>query len=160
MHMVHNLDFKKLAVSCGISLGVGALSSFISMFGRDNFKDAVKPPLNPPEWLFPVVWTILFILMGISAYLIYMSDSEDEEKSKALTIYAVQLLVNFFWSIIFFNLSAYLFSSIWILFLLGLIVAMIISFYKINKTAALLQIPYLIWVAFATYLTIAITIIN
>lgn len=160
MQMVHNIDFKKQAVSCGISLGVGALSSFISMFGLKNFENAVKPPLNPPQWLFPIVWTILFILMGVSSYLIYISDSEDEEKNKALTIYAVQLLVNFFWPIIFFNLSAYLFSSIWILLLLGLIIAMIISFHKINKTAALLQLPYLIWVMFATYLTIAISILN
>ena len=160
MQMVHNIDFKKLSICCGISLGVGALSSLISMFGRENFENAVKPPLNPPQWLFPIVWTILFVLMGVSSYLIYISNSEDEEKNKALTVYAVQLLVNFFWPIIFFNLSAYLFASIWILLLLGLIIAMIISFHKINKTAAFLQLPYLIWVMFATYLTIAITILN
>ena len=160
MMLVHNFDVKKLSISCGISLGLGALSSFISMFGRDNFEKAVKPPLNPPGWLFPIVWTILFLLMGISAYLIYKSDSDDEEKTKAVTVYGVQLLVNFFWPIIFFNFSAYLLSSIWIILLLILIILMIKLFYDIDKTAAYLQIPYLIWVVFATYLTIAITILN
>jgi tryptophan-rich sensory protein len=160
MQLVHNINYKKLAISCGISLGVGALSSIISMFGKDNFEKVVKPPLNPPDWLFPIVWTILFILMGISSYLIYVSNNEEENKTKALSIYGAQLLVNFFWPILFFNFSAYLFSSIWILLLLGLIVAMIVSFYKIDKVAGILQVPYLIWVAFATYLTIAICVLN
>lgn len=160
MVLIHNFDIKKLSISCAISLGIGALSSFISMFGRDNFENAIKPPLNPPTWLFPIVWTILFLLMGISAYLVYKSDSDDEAKTKALTAYGVQLLINFFWPIIFFNLSAYLFASIWIIILLISIIIMIKLFYDIDRCAAYLQIPYLIWVCFATYLTIAITILN
>lgn len=160
MVLIHNFDIKKLSISCAISLGIGALSSFISMFGRDNFENAIKPPLNPPTWLFPIVWTILFLLMGISAYLVYKSDSDDEAKTRALTAYGVQLLINFFWPIIFFNLSAYLFASIWIIVLLISIIIMIKLFYDIDKCAAYLQIPYLIWVCFATYLTIAITILN
>ncbi len=160
MVLIHNFDIKKLSISCAISLGIGALSSFISMFGRDNFENAIKPPLNPPTWLFPIVWTILFLLMGISAYLVYKSDSDDEAKTKALTAYGVQLLINFFWPIIFFNLSAYLFASIWIIVLLISIIIMIKLFYDIDRCAAYLQIPYLIWVCFATYLTIAITILN
>ncbi|MGN1137827.1 MAG: TspO/MBR family protein, partial [Ruminococcus sp.] len=106
MVLIHNFDVKKLSISCSVSLGIGALSSFISMFGRDNFENAIKPPLNPPVWLFPIVWTILFLLMGISAYLVYKSDSDDDAKTKALTAYGVQLLINFFWPIIFFNFSA------------------------------------------------------
>ncbi|MGN1129881.1 MAG: TspO/MBR family protein [Ruminococcus sp.] len=160
MVLIHNFDVKKLSISCSISLGIGALSSFISMFGRDNFENAIKPPLNPPTWLFPIVWTILFLLMGISAYLVYKSDSDDDAKTKALTAYGVQLLINFFWPIIFFNFSAYLLSSIWIIVLLISIIVMIKLFYDIDKIAAYLQIPYLIWVVFATYLTIAITILN
>lgn len=160
MVLIHNFDIKKLSISCAISLGIGALSSFISMFGRDNFENAIKPPLNPPTWLFPIVWTILFLLMGISAYLVYKSDSDDQAKTKALTAYGVQLLINFFWPIIFFNLSAYLFASIWIIILLISIIIMIKLFYDIDRCAAYLQIPYLIWVCFATYLTLAITVLN
>lgn len=160
MVLIHNFDVKKLSISCSISLGIGALSSFISMFGRDNFENAIKPPLNPPTWLFPIVWTILFLLMGISAYLVYKSDSDDDAKTKALTAYGVQLLINFFWPIIFFNFSAYLLSSIWIIILLISIIIMIKLFYDIDRCAAFLQIPYLIWVCFATYLTLAITVLN
>lgn len=160
MVLIHNFDVKKLSISCSISLGMGALSSFISMFGRDNFENAIKPPLNPPTCLFPIVWTILFLLMGISAYLVYKSDSDDDAKTKALTAYGVQLLINFFWPIIFFNFSAYLLSSIWIIILLISIIIMIKLFYDIDRRAAYLQIPYLIWVVFATYLTLAITVLN
>ena len=131
------------------------------MMNRGAFEAAQKPPLTPPGWIFPVVWTILYTLMGISAYLIYKTKVDVEEtKSVALIIYGVQLIVNFFWSIIFFNLEAYLFAFIWILLLLFLIIVMIKLVYPINKAAALLQIPYLLWVAFATYLTFGVFILN
>lgn len=161
MQVIHNIDYKKLLISCGISLGVGGLSALISMMNSGAFDSAQKPPLTPPNWLFPIVWTILYILMGISAYLIYQSKVDVEEtKSVALIIYGVQLIVNFFWSIIFFNLQAYLFAFIWILLLLFLIIVMIKLFYPINKLSAILQIPYLLWVAFATYLTFGVFILN
>lgn len=161
MQVVHNINYKKLLISCGISLGVGGLSALISMMGRSSYEVAEKPPLTPPGWLFPIVWTILYILMGISSYLVYNTRTDlQDTKSTALIIYGVQLIVNFFWSIIFFNFSAYLFAFIWILLLLFLIFVMIKLFYKINKTAAILQIPYLIWVAFATYLTFGVFILN
>lgn len=161
MQVVHNIDYKKLLISCGISLGVGGLSALISMMNQKAFEAAQKPPLTPPGWLFPIVWSILYILMGISAYLIYKSKVDTPEtKTVALIIYGVQLIVNFFWSIIFFNLEAYLFAFIWILLLLFLIVVMIKLFYPINKLAAILQIPYLLWVAFATYLTFGVLILN
>ena len=161
MQVIHNINYKKLLFSCGISLGVGALSALISMSGMKNFEKVQQPPLTPPNWLFPVVWTILFILMGISAYLIYKSNTENNEaKTAALIIYGAQLIVNFFWSIIFFNFQAYLFASVWILLLFFLIILMIKLFYPINKTASYLQIPYLIWVGFATYLTIGVLLLN
>ena len=161
MQVVHNIDYKKLLISCGISLGVGGLSALISMMNREAFEAAQKPPLTPPGWLFPIVWTILYLLMGISAYLIYQSKVDvPETKTAALIVYGLQLIVNFFWSIIFFNLEAYLFAFVWILLLLFLILVMIKLFYPINKLAALLQIPYLIWVIFATYLTFGVFILN
>lgn len=161
MELFKKVDIKKLAVSLGISLGIGAVSGLIAMPGQMNFQETVaKPPLTPPSFLFPIVWTILYILMGISAYLVYMADGDSGDKNKALTVYAAQLVVNFFYSIIFFNMQAYLFASIWVILLWCLIIAMIYFFSKVNKTAAYLQIPYLLWVTFATYLTIGVCVLN
>lgn len=158
MSGVRKINIKQLAISLAISLGTGFLSGLISMLGAESFKKAVKPPLTPPDLVFPIVWSVLYILMGISAYIIYRSD--DMDKTKALFIYGAQLLVNFFWPIFFFNFSAYLFAFIWILLLWLLIILMIKSFYPISKTAALLQIPYFLWVSFAAYLNFAVFLLN
>lgn len=147
-----------LIFSICISLGVGAASAFFTMNSMNVYKDLVKPSLSPPGWIFPVVWTVLFILMGISAYLVYISASP--YRNSALRIYVLQLLVNFFWSIIFFNLEMYLLAFIWLLLLAVLIVLMIASFARVNKAAAYLQIPYLIWVLFAGYLNLSIYLLN
>lgn len=149
---------KALIVSILISVGVGALAAFFTRNSMEVYENLIQPPLSPPSWLFPVVWTILYILMGISAYLIYRSDSF--YRNSALKIYATQLIVNFFWTIIFFNLEMYLFAFIWLLLLLVLIILMIYGFSKINKTAAYLQIPYLLWVIFAGYLNFGIYWLN
>ena len=95
-------------VSIAISLGVGGLSALITNKAMEEFEMVAKPAISPPGWLFPVVWTVLFILMGISAGMVYLSN--DHSRTKALIIYGVQLVVNFFWSIIFFNLGAYMFA--------------------------------------------------
>lgn len=150
--------YKYLIISILISLGVGGLSALITGGDMDTYKYLSKPPLSPPSVLFPIVWTILFILMGISAYMVYVS--KDRDKDSALTVYVIQLIVNFFWSIIFFSLKLRLFALIWIILLLVLIIIMIVKFYRISYKAGLLQIPYLIWTCFATYLTIAIYILN
>ena len=139
---------------------VGVVSALLSGGFGAFYNKFTPPPLLPPSWLFPVVWTILYAVMGFSAYLIYSSDANHPEKSKALAIYWGQLAVNFFWSIVFFR-----FEELWaavavILILLALIIAMIIAFRKVNSLAALINTPYLLWVAFATYLTIAIAVIN
>lgn len=158
MSSVHKINYKQLAISLAISLGMGFLSGLVSMMGMENFENANKPPLTPPNYLFPIVWTILFILMGISAYIVFKSD--ELAKSNALIVYGIQLLVNFFWPIFFFNMSAYLFSFIWIIVLWLLIILMIKMFYPISKTAALLQIPYLLWVTFAAYLNFGVYLLN
>ncbi|MBE7043676.1 MAG: tryptophan-rich sensory protein [Ruminococcaceae bacterium] len=124
----------------------------------EQFAQLNQPPLSPPGWLFPVVWTILYTLMGISSYLIQQSDSPD--KNTALRLYGIQLAVNFFWPILFFRFQAYLLSFFWILLLWVLIIVMIVQFYKIKPIAGLLQIPYLLWVTFATYLNLAIYLLN
>ncbi|MCI1966701.1 MAG: tryptophan-rich sensory protein [Oscillospiraceae bacterium] len=124
----------------------------------ESFQNLSKPALTPPSSVFPIVWAILYCLMGISAALIYLSGSH--RTTHALTLYAVQLAVNLLWTIFFFNLQAYWFSFFWLLLLLGLIVAMVCSFWKISKPAALLQLPYLFWVTFAGYLSLMIAIAN
>ena len=156
--MVINMNLKKLFVSIGISLGVGILSALLTM-NNQNIYDVINvPAFAPPSWLFPIVWTILYILMGISSYLV--SEENTEESKQALSIYYLQLVVNFLWSIIFFNVRNFLFAFIWLILLLVLIIIMIYRFYKVNKTSAYLNIPYLLWVIFAGILNLSIVILN
>ena len=152
---------KSYVYSLIIALGVGGLSALFTSGNMDIYKEIVKPPLSPPSIVFPIVWTILFTLMGISAAMIYNNNSATRlERDSALLTYGVSLVFNFFWSIIFFNLQMYLFAFIWLLALLYFIIKTIIKYYKIDKTAAYLQIPYLIWVTFAGYLNFAIWYLN
>ncbi len=138
----------------------GALSALFSGGFADFYAKYEKPPLLPPAWLFPVVWTILYALMGISAYLIKTSGGDETAKARALKLYWIQLAVNFSWSIVFFRFEALWAAVVVILVLLALIIAMILSFKKIRPIAAYINIPYLLWVAFASYLTVAIAVIN
>lgn len=149
---------KALLVSIAISLSTGILASILTVGNFGRYSEAVQPFLSPPGWLFPIVWTILYILMGISAYLIYISNYE--QKYIGLSVYAIQLIFNFLWTIIYFNMGQILFAFIWLIILWILILIMIKNFYKVNKLAAFLQIPYLIWVTFAGYLNLALYILN
>lgn len=152
------IRIKPLLISLLISLGVGGISGWLTKDSMEVYQQANQPPLSPPGIVFPIVWTILFALMGISAYLIYLSSSP--QRGRALGLYAAQLVVNFLWPIFFFNCQWYFFSFLWLLFLWVLILAMIITFYPISKPAALLQIPYLLWVTFAGYLNLGVALLN
>ena len=148
-------------ISCLISLGVGILSALITSGNMDIYDSITKPPLAPPAILFPIVWTALYILMGISSAKIYIGREQNLSESKdALAVYAMSLAVNFTWSILFFNLGAFLVSFVWLLLLLSLIITTVIRYYPLDRPAALLQIPYIVWVAFAGYLNFAIFILN
>lgn len=152
---------KPYAVSILIALLVGGASLFLTRNNMDIYDELITPPLAPPSILFPIVWTVLYVLMGISAAMIYTAKDEPfRERYSALAIYASSLVVNFSWSIIFFNLKAYLFAFIWLLFLLFLIVKTIMQYKKIRPIAAYLQIPYAVWVAFAGYLNLGIWVLN
>ena len=151
------IQWKKLIVCILIPLAVGGLSAFLSRTGMQTFASLDKPPLSPPGWLFPVAWTILYVLMGIASYLVLVSEHPD---SNALTAYAIQLIFNFFWSLIFFNLGQYLLAFVWLVVLWILILATILLFRKSSKTAAHLMIPYLLWVTFAGYLNLGIYLLN
>lgn len=150
------IDKSTLILFILIPLAVGALSSLFS--GTMSYSTFNKPSFSPPAYLFPIVWTILYILMGISSYLSYSSD--DPGKRKALTTYFIQLFFNFFWSILFFGNSQYLLAFLWLIVLIILIVIMIYQFYKILPLAAYLQIPYLLWCIFAAYLNYTIYSLN
>lgn len=143
-----------------IPLLVGGVSAFLSGGGMQSFGMLTQPPLSPPGWLFPVVWTILYILMGIASWLVWTSNANKQDIFYALMVYGRQLFVNFFWSIFFFRLHWYLFAFVWLLLLWGLILANILVFYPIRKTAAYLLIPYLVWVTFAGYLNLGIWYLN
>lgn len=147
---------KQLIIFILIPLIVGILSSKLS--GPMSYASFHKPSFSPPSYLFPIVWTILYILMGISSYIIYSSNSEN--KGKALTTYAIQLFFNFFWSILFFGLSQYLLAFVWLILLIILIIVMLSQFYQIQPLAAYLQIPYLLWCLFAACLNFAIYTLN
>lgn len=139
---------------------VGALSALVTGDFSGFFDKYLQPPLMPPAWIFPVVWVILYALMGISAYLVYLSDGSNEAKKPALGIYAAQLAVNFLWSIVFFRFEELFGAAGVIILLLVLIIFMILSFRKVSPLAAVLNLPYLLWVAFASYLNIAAAVIN
>ena len=149
---------KKEIISLLIPLMGGFLSGIISMGGIKEFDSLIKPILAPPGFVFPIVWTILYVLMGISSYLIY--EENDLYSNCSLKIYAINLFVNFLWSPLFFGLNLRLFSLIWIILLDLIVLYMIICFFKVNKKAAYLQIPYLIWCLFATYLNLAFYLLN
>ena len=155
-----HIRWKTLIVCLAIPLCVGGLSALLSRGGMQAFSALKKPPLAPPGWVFPVVWTILFLLMGVASYLVAVSAAPQRTRQGALYLYALQLAVNFFWSPIFFGTGAYLFAFIWLLLLWLLIVLTVRRFAQIRSAAGWLLMPYLAWVTFAGYLNFGIFLLN
>lgn len=151
------INWKKLIIITIITFIVGSLFSWFTMNNMDTFKELEKP-INVPGFLFPIVWSILYLLMSISFYRVLQSD--DENKKPQVISYIVQLIINSLWSLIFFGFEAYLLAFIWIIILLISVIIMIINFYKIDKKAAYLNIPYVLWIIFAAYLNIGIYLLN
>ena len=143
-----------------LSEAVGALSGWLTGSAMQSYSESiVQPPLSPPGWVFPIVWIILYALMGISAARIYLSPNSFA-RSLGLNLFIAQLVVNFFWSPIFFNLQAFGFAFFWLLLLWGLVLWMILTFRKTDPLAAKLQIPYLLWLTFAAYLNFGVWYLN
>ena len=152
---------KKTLIKCILlPLAVGAVSRFLTRNGMKDFMQIAQPSLTPPPWVFPIVWTILYIMMGIASYDIFVSETDRKSKMTALSLYATQLFFNFWWSIIYFNLKNYLFAFIWLIAMWGLIIATTLEFRKISKKAALLMVPYLLWTTFAAYLNYGVYVLN
>lgn len=155
-----------LVIICIITpLAVGGLSSYLTKDMMFHFESIAKPPLAPPGFLFPIVWTILYILMGISFYLILSFDAKGDEslsvtKKVCVVLFVLQLAMNFFWSIIFFGQKLYFLAFAWLLILLTVVIVLTVLVFKINRFASLSYIPYILWMAFASYLNIGIAILN
>ncbi len=150
---------KQLLTALAIPLLIGGLSALLTG-GMDGFKILNKPPLSPPGWIFPVVWTILYLAMGLASYMVYKSAAPQYKKNNALLFYGFQLFFNFFWSIIFFRWEMYLFAFVWLMVMWILIIITTVKFWDINKIAGYLMVPYLLWVTFAAYLNLGIYILN
>lgn len=152
------IDFKKLLYSLAIPIAAGGIGYLIG--GSNQIYDSInRPSFAPPGIIFPIVWSILYILMGISYYLIITS-KDSKFKKTSIIIYFIQLILNIFWTLIFFKLKLFLLGSFWIVALIILVSYMIYTFFKVNKTAAYLQIPYLLWLIFACILSFTIYTLN
>ena len=160
MSLCMNIKKDEFAIALLFPLAVGVVSGYLTRDAQTMFSVMNKPSLSPPGWLFPVVWTILYVLMGIASYIIYQQGKDREDVKTALSFYIVQLAFNFFWTIIFFNYESYLFAFIWLIVLWNLVLITIIKFNKISRVASYLMIPYLIWVTFAGYLNLGIYMLN
>lgn len=150
---------KVYAVFLLITGAVGGLSALLTNMGMESYKAVEKPPLTPLDIVFPIVWSILYTLMAISASRVWLTDNS-RLRNRGIIVYFIQLFFNFFWSILFFNFQAYGFAFLWLIGLWLLILIMIVKFYQIDKIAGLLQIPYLLWVTFAGYLNLMVYQLN
>ena len=144
------IQWNVLILSLIISLGTGTVGAFLSFGSMEQYQNLPKPFLAPPGWIFPVVWTILYLLMGIGAYRV--SVSENADRRQALVLYGIQLAVNALWPSFFFGIDAYLFSFVWILLLLDLVILTAKCFSNVDEFAGKLLIFYLAWMIYAVYL--------
>ena len=151
---------RTLLIAVAIPLLVGAVAGLLTRNSMQVFEGLQQPPFAPPGVLFPIVWTILYALMGIASYLIYTSGKDPEEVNSALAVYGVQLVVNFLWPIVFFRFGWYTFAFFWLILLWVLVIYTILLFYRISKPAAWLMVPYLVWLTYAAYLNLGIVLLN
>lgn len=158
MNATKRIRILPLLLSLAISLGTGALAGALTSGSMDVYDTLNRPALSPPGVVFPIVWSVLYTLMGLSAYLIYVSGAPG--RRNALILYGVQLVINFIWPLLFFGIGAYWLSFFWLVVLWITMALMAASFYRIRPLAAYLQIPYLLWVAFAGYLNVMTAILN
>ena len=149
-------QWKALIASLAISLGTGILSSLLTSNIQEEYAQPYRPPLAPPGWVFPVVWTVLFLLMGLAAFLVWTSDAPDKEQ--ALKLYLAQLLFHPGWSVLFFRWDAYLPAFLWLLLLWFMVFLLVRRFGRIDELAGKLLVPCLVWLTFAAYLNLAIAV--
>lgn len=154
------INWKRYLLWIAAVEAVGALSGLLTRRGMELFRQtANQPPLTPPQWVFPVAWAVLYALMGIGAARV-AAHPDGRNRNTALNLFVAQLIINFFWSLFFFNTEAYGFAFIWLAVLWVLVAAMIFSFQRVDSAAAWMQVPYLIWLTFAAYLNLGVWLMN
>jgi tryptophan-rich sensory protein len=162
LYRVMNMNNNRKTYAFWIILSevTGLIAALLTRSATQQFSEiTVQPPLSPPAILFPIVWTILYALMGFGAARIRLTPPSSE-RSRGINLFIAQLIVNLFWPLIFFNAQAYGFALIWLLLLWTLVLWMILTWRKIDPLAAKLQIPYLIWLTFAAYLNFGVWYLN
>ena len=152
------MNLKRLLIALAVPLAVGALSAFASGSFSEQYAVVNKPPLSPPGWIFPVVWTLLYLAMGYASYLVMTVGGRDAKD--ALTVYYVQLALNFLWPILFFRFRLYTFAIFELILLIAAVTVMVIRFSHVEERAGYLTLPYLIWLCFALYLNIGVAVLN
>lgn len=152
------IQWKPLLISLFIPLAVGGLSAWLTHDAMDTYKTLKQPPLAPPGWVFPVVWAVLYAMMGLGAYLVWMRDSTG--RGGALCWYGLQLACNFLWTLIFFNMGRYALAFFWLVGLWILILITMVRFFRETSAAGWLLLPYLLWTAFAGYLNLGVWLLN
>lgn len=152
------VNLKRLLIALAVPLAVGGLSAFASGSFSEQYAVVNKPPLSPPGWIFPVVWTLLYLAMGYASYLVMTVGGRDAKD--ALTVYYVQLALNFLWPILFFRFRLYTFAIFELILLIAAVTVMVIRFSHIEERAGYLTLPYLIWLCFALYLNIGVAVLN
>ena len=151
---------KALIISLLIPLAVGGLAAWLTMDSMAQFAALAQPPLSPPGWVFPVVWTILYLLMGWASFLIWKSGAPQAAKKRVLGLYGMQLAVNFVWPLLFFRAGLYGFALLWLVILLVLVAETMLAFGRIDRRAAWLLAPYFLWLLFAAYLNAGVWLLN
>lgn len=157
---MHKIKWKKLIPLTALPIAVGALAGYLTRGGMESFELMRKPPLSPPAWLFPVVWTLLYAMMGAASYFVCTVCASEARKRRALTAYAVQLGANFLWTLIFFGAGAYLAAFVWLTAMWLLIALTAALFGALSRPAGELLLPYLAWTAFAGYLNLGVYLLN
>ena len=156
--------FLVAAVTILLPLAVGTMASIYTVAAQESFNEFNKPPLAPPAWVVPVVWTVLYLLMGVASYLVYRKKVHnwDERRLRIaeLVVFYVQLFFNFSWTILFFNSDMKYFAFGWLITMWFMILAFILMAFKNHKVAGWLMVPYILWCTFAAYLNISIAILN
>ena len=153
-------NWKTLLLCLVIPLAAGGIGALLAGGFSGSYEAMYKPLLSPPGWVFPVVWTLLYLRMGYASYLVYTSEASMPRKRRALTVYAVQLVINLFWPLFFSRLGWYTFAFIWLLLLIAAVLLCRMLFRYIEKRAGDLLLPYLIWLFFAAYLNLGVAILN
>ena len=153
-------NWKTLLLCLVIPLAAGGIGALLAGGFSGSYEAMYKPLLSPPGWVFPVVWTLLYLLMGYASYLVYTSEASMPRKRRALTVYGVQLVINLLWPLFFFRLGWYTFAFIWLLLLIAAVLLCRMLFRYIEKRAGDLLLPYLVWLFFAAYLNFGVAILN